>query len=154
MRFLLFLLWLCLNARVTPDVIISGGIIALLIGEFCRRFLGYEGVRAVRLLKMSGKFAGFLALLVWEMILANIAVIRLVLAPEMVVSPCLRSFPPPVRTPLGRVLLANAITLTPGTVTAELTEDGYKVHALTADMAAGLETSSFVRCIRGLEGEG
>ena len=39
------------------------------------------------------------------------------------------------KTEAGRVMYANSITLTPGTVTTQLDEDILEVHALTAEMA-------------------
>ena len=52
---------------------------------------------------------------------------------------------------MGRVMLANSITLTPGTITADLTEGRFWVHALTKEMAEGLEESYFVKLIAKME---
>jgi multicomponent Na+:H+ antiporter subunit E len=40
------------------------------------------------------------------------------------------------RTPLGRVIYANSITLTPGTVSVEMLGDQIRVHALSLEEAA------------------
>ena len=52
------------------------------------------------------------------------------------------------------VLLANAITLTPGTVTMNMTEDGlYEVHALTVGAAEGLRGGDMQKMVAWLFGE-
>ena len=46
---------------------------------------------------------------------------------------------PGLKTGFARFVLANSITLTPGTITIEITEDGiYSVHALTGELKEGL----------------
>lgn len=57
-----------------------------------------------------------------------------------------------LRTRLGRVLLANCITLTPGTLTVSLEESRLQVHALTAEHAAGLRRWRIHNLLRRMEG--
>ncbi|MBQ8547563.1 MAG: Na+/H+ antiporter subunit E, partial [Lachnospiraceae bacterium] len=56
-----------------------------------------------------------------------------------------------LKTDLARTVLANSITLTPGTITVELTEDEFKVHCLDKEMAEGIEDSVFVRLLLKME---
>lgn len=65
-----------------------------------------------------------------EIVAANLAVVRLVMAPEMDVEPRLVRVPVDLRSGLGRCVFANSITLTPGTVTVDVEDDGFLVHAL------------------------
>jgi multicomponent Na+:H+ antiporter subunit E len=53
---------------------------------------------------------------------------------------------------LGRVIYANSITLTPGTVSINIDEDEIWVHALTKETAADLETGEMDRRVTWLEG--
>ena len=51
------------------------------------------------------------------------------------------------------VILADSITLTPGTITVELTENKFMIHCLDQTMAEGMEDSSFVQLLRKIERE-
>ena len=70
-----------------------------------------------------------------EIIKANIAVVRAVLSPEMTVSPTLTRIPTPQKTDIGKVMFANSITLTPGTVSVDIQDDHILVHALLSNMS-------------------
>jgi len=78
------------------------------------------------------------AYFVWlfaEIVKANIAVVRAVLSPDMAVSPTLTRIPTPQKTDIGRVMFANSITLTPGTVSVDVQDDHILVHALLSEMS-------------------
>ena len=59
-----------------------------------------------------------------------------------------------LKTETARVILANSITLTPGTITVSLTEQELLVHCLDKSLAEGMEDSEFVRLLEAMEGEG
>ncbi len=82
--------------------------------------------------------AGYLFYLLQEVIKANIQVAMIVLNPKLPVSPAFISYHPGLRTDWARVLLANSITLTPGTLTVELEDETLLVHALTLSAAQAL----------------
>ncbi len=153
MPLILFLLWILLNGRVTADVIASGIAVAFLACLFCRKYMGYHWQKDRIMMKKAGKLARYTLTLVWEMILANIQVIKLVLSPRINIRPCIIHFQPPIKSTFARVLLANSITLTPGTITGILTDKGYSVHALTPEIAKSVEDSIFIRLARELEDE-
>ena len=82
---------------------------------------------------------------------ANFAIIKLVLAPEIDVEPCLVRFQTPLKTQAARAALANSITLTPGTITVSLEGNELLVHALNREIAHGLEGSLFERLLSRME---
>lgn len=71
--------------------------------------------------------------LIKEMLKSNIDVARRVLAPTMRISPCSFEVKALQKTPLGRTIFANSITLTPGTVSMSIDGDRILVHALTEE---------------------
>ncbi len=86
-----------------------------------------------------------------EILNANLAVVKLVMRPEIDVEPRLVRVPAEQRSGLGHAVFANSITLTPGTVTIDVEEDGFLVHALDtsftdpagfAEMGARSDTAS------------
>ena len=70
-----------------------------------------------------------------EIIKANLAVVRAVLSPGLNVSPTLVRIPTPQNTDIGKVMFANSITLTPGTVSVDIQDDHILVHALLSEMS-------------------
>ncbi len=82
------------------------------------------------------KLLSYLVLVIWDILVANVVVAMIVLfksnknmRPQWVVIPL------DLRTPEAITMLAGTITLTPGTVSADLSDDGKAllVHALDAD---------------------
>ena len=74
----------------------------------------------------------FVAVFLWQVVLANLDVAYRILHPNLPIQPGIVKFRTALRSQAGRTLLANAITLTPGTLTVELTDDGWLfVHWLT-----------------------
>jgi len=71
-----------------------------------------------------------------EIAKANIAVVKASLKPEIDISPRLVRVPVNAETDLARCVFANSITLTPGTVTVEIEDDAYLVHALDTSFTA------------------
>lgn len=71
-----------------------------------------------------------------EIVAANLAVVKLIMKPEIEVEPRLIRVPVDLRTGLARCVFANSITLTPGTVTVDVEEDGFLIHALDNSFTA------------------
>ncbi|MDP2873434.1 MAG: Na+/H+ antiporter subunit E [Bacillota bacterium] len=93
----------------------------------------------------------YLAFLMVEVVKANIQVALIVLDPKLPVSPVFMAYRPHLSSDWGRVLLANSITLTPGTLTVEMDRDGFLVHTLTRSAAATLPEWAAEWRVRGLE---
>ena len=89
--------------------------------------------------------------LLWEIVKSNLHVARVILDPRLPVSPQLVRMPTTQRTDLGRVVLANSITLTPGTLTLDLRDDEVLVHALTGEAADGLRTGEMDARVTAME---
>jgi len=77
--------------------------------------------------------------LMWQLVLANVDVLKATVRPEIEINPRIVKFRYQTDNPMAKVILANSITLTPGTVTIDVTDDGvFYVHALTDGAADGL----------------
>lgn len=154
MTFVYFVLWLMLNGRVTGEIFILGIPVATGLDCLMRRTLAVRLVpdflALIRLLPGALLYAGTL---VCAIVKANLAMIRLILAPNIEVEPCLVRFRTKLKTNAARVVLANSITLTPGTLTVALEGDELLVHAINHEMAKGLIHSEFERLLSRMEGE-
>ena len=153
MSLVYFLLWIIFNGRITPEIIIAGALISFMLDFFIRKVLRLSLtfntlIMAARILP---DILLYIVVLLVEIVRANVAITRLVLAPEISVEPCLVKFRTPLRTEAARVALANSITLTPGTITVSLDGNTLLVHALNRDIAQGLEGSTFEKLLARME---
>ena len=88
----------------------------------------------------------------WEIVKANIDVIKIVLNPKLPISPRLFRVPVSQKTDIGRVLYANSITLTPGTISLQVTENYIEIHALTRGGEEGLQNGRMDLMATAVEG--
>lgn len=87
-----------------------------------------------------------------EILKSNIQVARMLLNPKLPIKPVLKLIPAGQKTEVGRVIFANSITLTPGTVAINISYDGnIIVHALHEDNIAELEHGEMNRRVIKLE---
>ena len=153
MLFFFFILWIILNGRVTPEIILLGLLIASAVFVFARSAFGYS-LRTERALFMNLPFAVLYFLnLIREIILSSLHVARVILNPGRHPDPVLIEFDSGLSGTLPNVILANSITLTPGTYTVGLQGDHFTVHCLVPEFADGMGDSSFVRLLRRLHME-
>jgi len=148
----LLLFWLLLSSEYDVQHMITGIALSAFLTWFWRD-LAYLLPSKSLTRDLPGLILFGLALL-WEIILANIAVAKSVLSSRSKLNSGFVSFQPNLETSWGRVLLANAITITPGTLTIDVNPDTgvFMVHGLTKEMREGLADGRLVRLIQRLEG--
>lgn len=151
MYLLYFVLWVIFNGSITLEICLFGVVIAAAIFAFTCKFMDYSIEKEKRLLKNSVKFLRYVCVLMMEIVKANFAVIHMILSEEEELEPALVSFHSNMKTGTGRAFLANAITLTPGTITVTLEESEYVVHCLDVSLAEGMDDSVFVKLLADLE---
>ena len=146
----LYGLWLALSGHYTPFL--------LAIGAACTAFAVAVAVRMdvvdheghpVHLGYRLPLYWGWLAI---QVLISAVRVSRLVLSPRPDIDPVLETVPSSQRTDLGRVIYANSITLTPGTLSATVTTDGIEVHALTRRGMDELKAGDMDRRVSAVEG--
>ncbi len=86
-----------------------------------------------------------------EIFVSNIYVCRLILSPAMPISPTVIALRSSQSSDLARVIFANSITLTPGTVTIDVDGDITEVHAITEEVATSLLQGSMDARVTALE---
>lgn len=107
--------------------------------------------RSSDLLKLLPRLPGFWFWLVGEIVKSSIEVARVVLSPSLPASPTIINLKCAPQTEMGRVILGNAITLTPGTVTLDIFEDNIVVHCLTSKGAADMKKNLMNQRVVALE---
>jgi len=89
----------------------------------------------------------------FEIIKANIDVIKRVLSPSLPISPTMLRVKASQKSDLGQVIYANSITLTPGTISIDVANNEILVHALSKDGAEDLITGEMDRRVTKMAGE-
>lgn len=151
MLVLFFLLWVIYNGSFTVEICIFGIVISLLLFAFSCKFMDHSWKREIRFYRKSFLFLQYVFLLVKEIVKANFGVLHMIISQREEIQPKLVTFRSDLRTVTGKVLLANAITLTPGTITVELEGDQFMVHCLDESLAEGMDESVFADYIKKME---
>lgn len=152
MFFIYFVFWIILNGKVTTEICILGLIISSAVYYFTCRFLDHSVRKEKKLLCNAGRFLKYCCVLVLEIVKANFAVMHMILTEKEEIQPVMVNFESPMQTGAGKALLADAITLTPGTITVSLEESEYVVHCLDESLAPGMADSIFVELLLDMEG--
>ncbi len=150
--FLLFLaLWIIFNGRVTVEILLFGVVISAAMYWFICRFMGYTPQSELIILKKGVYIIEYIFYLVREITAANFATIRLVTTANYEVEPVLIQFETTLKSDIAKFLLANSITLTPGTITVAIDGNRFTVHCLDKTLAEGITDSVFVKLLTKIE---
>ncbi len=153
MLLLFFIVWVVFNGRLTLEIALFGVAVAGAVFAFVCKFMGYSLQKELRFYKKIPSFCQYLYYLVKEIIAANITVSRMILTRKEQMEPVIIHVRTDLKTETARMMLANSITLTPGTITVALTENDLLVHCLDKSLSQGMEDSVFVRLLHKMEEE-
>ena len=134
--------------RITPEIVVIGLGLTAVLSLFLYKGLGYTPERERRLLKSVPMLLLYALNLLREIVISSVAVAGLALSTTRHPEPVLVEFYSGLERDSLNVLLANSITLTPGTITVFQEKDHFLIHALRREYAEGLEDSSFVHLLR------
>lgn len=144
--FLLFV-WIILNGKFTVEILVFGLIISAALFAFIVKFLDYSLKTELQIILGLPFSLAYIAVLFCEIIKAGVIAMKLLLNPNIEPEPAIVHFKVDFKYDVSRVLLANSITLTPGTVTVSIKDNTFSVHCLDKDMGIGIESSIFVKLL-------
>ncbi len=150
----LFALWLILNGRITAEVCLVGAVMAAGVYAFCVKALGYRSSNEKGLWKRLWRYGRYAVVLIGEILKANFAVMKVILAPSHRYDAAIVRIRVPLQRNSSRVILANSITLTPGTVTVAQEGEDFLVLCLHKKDAYEIPGSRLVKLLRELEETG
>ena len=154
MYIIFFLIWVIFNGQLTLEIAAFGLIIAGIMYWFTCKFLGYNPKTDLKMVKKLFQILHYVFVLIKEIIKANFAVIKMITSSRYEIEPAVVRFKTDLKTTPARILLANSITLTPGTITVMLETDEYEVHCLDKSLAEGMNSSVFLKLLEEMEGDG
>jgi multicomponent Na+:H+ antiporter subunit E len=146
----LIILWLLLSGHTTPLLLGLGlaSVLAVVLIAWRMDLIDPEG----HPIHLVWRAIPYWAWLLVEIFKANIDVARAIVRPRMPIRPTVLRLKAGQKSDLGRVIYANSITLTPGTVTLAVEGETIEVHALTPGAAEGLLNGDMNRRAMIMEG--
>ena len=151
MYVIFFLIWIIFNGQFTWEIAAFGLVIAGAIYWFICRYLDYSPRKDIILCKRFFLVLHYIFVLLKEILKANATVFKMVYSAKYHFEPAVVHFTTTLNSNFARVLLANSITLTPGTITVSLQDNEYVVHCLDKDLAEGIDSSIFVKLLERIE---
>ena len=151
MWLLLFGFWIAWSGHTKPLLLTLGVFSCLLSWWIGERMTQVDQARTEY--HLGFRPIGYAIWLMWEVVKSNLHVARVILSPQLPIQPQLLRVEANQKTELGRVIHANSITLTPGTITLDIRDGSVLVHALTHHTASGLKEGTMNRKVTALEGD-
>lgn len=149
--FALAIFWLTLSGYFNGFLLTMGFLSCLLVLGISRRM----GIVDNESVPMQIGLMPLLSYLYWlakQIVTSNISVIKIIISKQPMIHRAVFRIPASPQTTVGQVLMANSITLTPGTVTTSVQSDSMQVHALVDPGANDPTILEIERRVRILEG--
>jgi multicomponent Na+:H+ antiporter subunit E len=122
-----FVLWLALSSNLELPELFCGGLVCLVITLFGAHMYSKLGFPSLSI-KMVLFFLIYIIVLFWEIIKANLDVAYRVIHPRMPIKPGIVVIKTSLKSDIAKMILANSITLTPGTFTLDVIDDNLLIH--------------------------
>lgn len=124
---LLFLIWVMLTGSIEVVNLAVGLVLAIVLAFiFGKNSLVFGKLRFTP--KMFYYTILYLVVFLWELVKSNISVAFRVINPKLPINPGIVKVKTKLKSPMGRMILANSITLTPGTLTIDIKDDTLYIH--------------------------
>jgi multicomponent Na+:H+ antiporter subunit E len=123
----MWLLWLVFAGSLHPQEMIAGAVVAVLVALLSSSTHLLVNPRILNPKRLLYALA-YIPFMLWSIILSNLDVARRVLSPKLDINPGIVKVRTRLKSPVGRMILANSITLTPGTLTVDIIGDQMYIH--------------------------
>jgi len=141
--------WLLWSGHTEP-LLLAFGALSVLFAVGLTRRMGLLDPETVPV-GLTFRVARYLPWLLLQILKSNLDVARRIIDPRLPIAPRVIRVRPGQRTEVGRVIYADSITLTPGTVTIDASSEEFQVHALTAEAAEDVREGEMDRRVSRLE---
>ena len=131
--------WGLLSGKFDAFHLTLGAICCLIVASLTHGLL-FANTRVGDMRVVFWRFIKYIPWLLYQIFMSNIHVASVVLRRKMPIKPQVLTFKTKLETDISCVTLANSITLTPGTITMDIRDGMFYVHALSKKVADDLET--------------
>lgn len=141
---LVFLLvWIMWTGTLRLDELLTGVFLSMVVSAFTFKFFPGAGLHLITP-KRIGYLLVYIPVFLWEMVKANIDVARRVLMPSLPIRPGIVKVKTNLKTEIGKLLLSNSITLTPGTFTVDVKGNHLYIHWIEVESMEEKEATKLI----------
>ncbi|WP_160010435.1 Na+/H+ antiporter subunit E [Rhizobium sp. 18055] len=124
----LLVVWLVINSSVAPPIVAVGALVSLVVAWI---FVRRGDVWRIRVTPATVvHFIAYTGVFFVELVKANISMLGYVYSPRIDIRPGIVKVRMPLKSPIGRLALANSIALTPGSLVMDIRGDALFIHWL------------------------
>ena len=135
---IVFIVWLGFTSSLDLPELITGIVVSFIIGIY-----NYNNFTEIGLQSFNPKrilyFIQYFFVFIWALITANLNVARIVLSPKLPINTGIVEFETKLTSDFAKLVLANSITLTPGTFTIDIIESKFYIHWLDVKVTESSE---------------
>jgi len=124
---LTFIFWLLLTFKFSVENLVAGAVVSLVVSLLFAKYFFKNGGKFLQPARYFW-FIVYLVIIIWECIKANFDVAYRVLHPAMPIKPGIVKVKLTLKSNFARTMLANSITMTPGTIAVDIVGDELFVH--------------------------
>ena len=147
-----FVFWILFTQSLKTDEILAGIVVSLIISFISKNIFNFNLLKIDLPLRIIKFLFIFLPVFVYEIIKANIQLAFIVLNPNLPVNSAIIKNKTKLKGDISKLVLANSITLTPGTLTIDVENSYYYIH--TVDISSIKDeksiTGKFEKYIKGV----
>jgi len=129
---IVFILWLAFTATFELSEVATGLIISFVIALFSYRNFTNQGLKALNPINFVYWFQYIVVFLI-ALVKANFHVAKIVLSPKLPINPGIVEFESKLHSDFAKMILANSITLTPGTLSVDVIDQRFYIHWLQVE---------------------
>ncbi len=122
----LWLVWVLIAGFELMEIIL-GGVAALILSFIISKYVNYSFGLSIVLRLLKFVFV-YIPVFIYKLLIANFDMAYRVLSPKLPINPKIVKVPTDLKDDFSKLVLANSITLTPGTLSLDVEEDGILVH--------------------------
>ncbi len=126
---IVFLIWLAFTSTFALAEVIAGTIVSFIIAIYNYDYFTNIGLRSFSPRRIM-YLIQYIFVFLWELLKANFNVARIVLTPSLPINPGIVEFESKLKSDFAKLVLANSITLTPGTFTIDFVDNRFYIHWL------------------------
>ena len=127
--FMFFLVWLAFTTTLKLAEVLTGLAVSLILAAISYETFTGWGFKGIKLSNIWWSFV-YILNFTWLMVKANLNVARIVLTPSLPINPGIVEFESKLTNSYAKMVLANSITLTPGTFTVDVVDNKFYIHWL------------------------
>jgi multicomponent Na+:H+ antiporter subunit E len=148
---LYILFWIILSQNISIEVLVVGVLICIAVAMFNKDLLRDNNKKNNFNLENILSWINYVGILLKEIVISNFHVAKVVLSPQMKISPELINYKTKIKSDFCRTIFANSITLTPGTITVLMEDENMLIHCLEKESVEDISNSKFEKIILKVE---